>query len=229
MGALGFCVANMKPWCLKLTISPMMGSHLLRNSLVPAGATNRTPLGLWNEMWGGCFGEWVSKWALRIEMKEGRGKGFTVHIPIEIDSVCQQFLLHHLEISDWEQFVSPEGHLLCQQWRETYLVFEESSRSSRRIKRLRISKDDSFSPSFNDILEDLLQMFHISTLNGWCHIQPWGFLLFISFSKSFLFCWDCFFQNDCYIKGKSEGDGNLKGCVVLDRFLHDSVCQIPWT
>jgi len=37
---------NMNPRCLKETISPGCGFHLFANSVVPAGATNRTPFGL---------------------------------------------------------------------------------------------------------------------------------------------------------------------------------------
>jgi len=43
---LGLLDTNMNPRCLKETISPGCGFHLFANSVVPAGATNRTPSGL---------------------------------------------------------------------------------------------------------------------------------------------------------------------------------------
>ena len=56
VGNLGFCEACKNPRCLKLTISPGCGCHRLANSVVPAGAENRTPLGLWLF----CF--WLARW-----------------------------------------------------------------------------------------------------------------------------------------------------------------------
>jgi len=46
VGTLGLLEASMNPRCLKETISPGCGFHLFANSVVPAGATNRTPFGL---------------------------------------------------------------------------------------------------------------------------------------------------------------------------------------
>jgi len=42
----------MNPRCLKETISPGCGFHLFANSVVPAGATNRTPFGLYEHKAG---------------------------------------------------------------------------------------------------------------------------------------------------------------------------------
>jgi len=42
----------MNPRCLKETISPGCGFHLFANSVVPAGATNRIPFGLYIYMCG---------------------------------------------------------------------------------------------------------------------------------------------------------------------------------
>ena len=46
VGILGFFEANRYPRCLKETISPCWGFHLLANSVVPTGASNRIPFGL---------------------------------------------------------------------------------------------------------------------------------------------------------------------------------------
>jgi len=46
VGILGLFEESMNPRCLKETISPGCGFHLFANSVVPAGATNRTPFGL---------------------------------------------------------------------------------------------------------------------------------------------------------------------------------------
>lgn len=46
VASFGFLEVNRYPRCLKLTMSPGWGSHLLANSFVPADAENRTPFGL---------------------------------------------------------------------------------------------------------------------------------------------------------------------------------------
>src|SRR4051794_31794595 len=46
VGNLGFLLPNKKPLCLKLTISPGCGFHLLAKLTVPALATKVTPFGL---------------------------------------------------------------------------------------------------------------------------------------------------------------------------------------
>jgi len=51
VGNLGLLETNMNPRCLKETISPGCGFHLFANSVVPAGATNRTPFGLIRYKW----------------------------------------------------------------------------------------------------------------------------------------------------------------------------------
>ena len=47
MGILGLLEASMNPRCLKETISPGCGFHLFANSVVPAGASNLSPFGLY--------------------------------------------------------------------------------------------------------------------------------------------------------------------------------------
>ena len=45
-GIFGMELVGRNPLCLKLTMSPCCGLNLFTNSVVPAGATKRTPLGL---------------------------------------------------------------------------------------------------------------------------------------------------------------------------------------
>lgn len=49
-GNFGFFVAARKPRCLKLTISPGFGAHLVEKSSVPSVPTNRTPFGLYGQL-----------------------------------------------------------------------------------------------------------------------------------------------------------------------------------
>lgn len=46
VASLGFLVLNKKPRCLNVTISPLWGFHRFTNSVVPAAAVKRIPLGL---------------------------------------------------------------------------------------------------------------------------------------------------------------------------------------
>ena len=55
-GNRGFLLANRNPRCLKLTISPILGSHLFTNSAVPGTAVNTTPFGLLRK-----YNDWLKR------------------------------------------------------------------------------------------------------------------------------------------------------------------------
>lgn len=80
-GSLGFLEAKRNPWCLKLTMSPGLGFHLLANPEVPGEAKNRIPFGLAK---------------LRVSHnRDGRARR-TIHIPTATHLHSQLPLPQHL-------------------------------------------------------------------------------------------------------------------------------------